>query len=240
MQPQTASWMNKFSAINPHEGLTPEQQDRVRAACAARKAAKQNQSTGPTTEEGKRIASMNARKHGFAGAVMVIDDEDKEAYDAHLESYRQSLLPANQIEADTVRLAANAMWRVDRLTSIETGLIELEMAHNTPHADAMLDQLDIYHYMAIAFMQNTNDTTAIELCRRYLSSAQRDFQRAIDTFYKLRENRVEPAAAAPVKSPRIHLIPGPPNELPSGAAVAIPHATGSRKTTRAERKKLRK
>ena len=136
--------MNKFSAIDPLHPLTQQQFDKAKAAWANRDAARRQAaadgSTGPVTPEGKAISAQNARKHGFAGAKMVIDEEDQTAYDAHLDSYRDSFAPGNQVESDTVRLAANAMWRVDRLTSIETGLIELEMAHNAPQIDAFLEK----------------------------------------------------------------------------------------------------
>jgi hypothetical protein len=224
MKPQTtSSWMNRFSAQNPLQELTPEQAAKARQIRAAREKAKISTSKpGPRTPEGKATSSQNARKHGFAGANMVVDDEDRPAYHAHLDAYHDGLQPANQIEADAVRLAANSMWRADRLTSIETGLLELEMAHHSPHIDAKMQNLTLYHYMAIAFMEQTDSSNSLELCRRYLANAQRDFQRAIDTFYKLKENRIAPppeTAPEPAPEPKdgkIHLIvpknPRPPNE----------------------------
>ena len=66
---------NKFAAIDPTRGFDQEEIKSVTQFMAARDA-----STGPVTEEGKRISALNARKHGFAGAQPVIDDEDKESY----------------------------------------------------------------------------------------------------------------------------------------------------------------
>ena len=208
-------WMNKFAARNPLQGLTPDQAAKARTSYAAREAAKL--STGPRTDQGKAISSKNARKHGFSGAQIVIDDEDQAAYDAHLDAYHQTLEPTNQVEADTVRLAANAMWRIDRLTSIETGILELEMGLHAPHIDAKLQNMTTYHYMAISFMEHTNDTNAADLCRRYLSSAQRDYQRALDLLFKLKEHRLPIAQIAqPEDLPTpavIHIVtPRPPNE----------------------------
>ena len=50
-------------------------------------------STGPRSPEGKAAAAQNARKHGFAGGRVVIADEDKEAYQAHLDAYFDSFQP---------------------------------------------------------------------------------------------------------------------------------------------------
>ena len=206
-----APWMNKFAAQSALTELTPEQADKARKARAAREASKL--STGPRTDTGKAISSLNARKHGFSGARIVVDDEDQPAYDAHLDAYHQSLEPANQIEADTVRLAANAMWRIDRLTSIESGLLELEMGHHCPHIDAKLQNLTVAHYMAIAFREQTIGNNASDLCRRYLSSAQRDFQRAVDLLSKLKDNRVSVVPIVEDPAPEgIHIVTTP-NEL---------------------------
>ena len=202
--------MNKFAAHNPKRDFSEAQLNNVQEAIAARTAAKQL-ATGPISEEGKHTSSLNARKHGFAGAQLVIDEEDRPAYDLHLESYVQAFQPANQPEADAVRLAANALWRVDRLTSIETALFELETAFYRPFNDANLDNLEPRHLQAIAFMQHVDGSNALELARRYLSSTQRDLQRALDIFFKLKENRV---AVIPVANPtKLHIVPRPPNEL---------------------------
>ncbi len=68
---------------------------------------------------------------------MVIDDEDKEAYETHLDAYHRSFRPIGQPECDAVRLIANAMWRIDRLNSIETGLFELEASFHAQQADTV-------------------------------------------------------------------------------------------------------
>jgi hypothetical protein len=198
--------MTKYASVNPHAQLTPEQSEFARKIAAAREASKL--STGPRTEEGKAIASKNAVKHGFAGSVMVIDDEDKEAYEMHLDAYHRSFRPIGQPECDAVRLIANAMWRIDRLTSIETGLFELEASFHAPHIDALMQNLSLHHYYAIAFKEQIGDSNPFELCRRYLSSAQRDFHRAIVTFNLLKENRVTAQEQPPSENRQaIHIVP---------------------------------
>ena len=235
----TSPTMNKYAAADPHAQLTPQQSEFARKVAAARAASKL--STGPTSAEGKAISSKNALKHGYAGATMVIDDEDKEAYDLHLDSYHQCFQPISQPEADAVRLAANAMWRIDRLTSIETGLFELEASYHAPHIDALLQNLSIHHYYAIAFREQIGDSNPIDLCRRYLSSAQRDYHRAIVVFNLLKANRVATVATPPATK-RIHLVTQPqsnqqePNEPTPKPSKPANFIKGSRKA----RKQLRK
>lgn len=240
--------MNKYSAVDPHQQLTPEQSEFARKIAAARAASKL--STGPTSEEGKAISSKNALKHGYAGSTIVIDDEDQEAYNLHLDAYHQTFQPIGQPERDSVRLAANALWRIDRLTSIETGLFDLELSHNAPHIDAMLQNLDIHHYFAIAFKEQIKDSNPIDLCRRYLSSAHRDFHRAITVFNLLKANRIPEPKPEPESAPkRIHIVPKPqlnqqePNELAqtqSKTPKSDNSIKGGHKVRRAQRKHSRK
>src|SRR2546425_7115398 len=103
--------MSDFFA-NPLDRLTGDELERAFKARQNRINARN--STGPKTPEGKAAAAQNARKHGFAGATVVLEGEDQEAYDAHLDSYIARFQPIDQVEADTIRRAANSMWKYDR------------------------------------------------------------------------------------------------------------------------------
>jgi hypothetical protein len=175
---------------NPCEEFSQEQFNRARQAYINRKNARN--STGPTSEEGKQKSSQNARRHGYAGATVVIDEEDREAYNAHLESYIQTFHPVSQPECDSVRRAANAQWRYDRLISIETGILDLDLTVEAPIIDAkVLGTPELHHRLAFGFLANIGTgTNALDLCRRYLNTAQRDIERSIKLFYFLEKNRV--------------------------------------------------
>ena len=212
---------NKFAANDPTDKFSPEQLDHLKKVEAARLASRH--STGPTTPEGKHISAQNARKHGYSGATMVIDEEDRPAYDAHLEGYIQAFQPQNQPQNDAVRLVANAMWRTDRLSTIETSLLDLEIGWNSPFTDIHVTGLHARHHIAIGFLQHTQSSNALDLCRRYLSSAQRDYHRAISTFEKLKEittavslpepETVRQPDPEPAETlPKLHLVQRDPNE----------------------------
>jgi hypothetical protein len=181
---------------DPTDSLSPEQFQRARQAYINRKNA-QN-STGPTSASGKAISSQNARRHGYAGASVVIEEEDRIAYDAHLDSYLQTFHPVTQPECDSVRRAANAQWRHDRLTSIETGLFDLDLSFDAPIIDAkVIGEPEFHHRLALSFLSHLNENARIncplDLCRRYLSSAQRELERSIKLFYFLQKARIDGA-----------------------------------------------
>src|SRR5262249_36550070 len=82
-------------------------------------------SHGPVTNEGKARSSMNALKHGFRSAKVVLAMESQELYDSLLTRYRAAFNPGNQPEYDTVVRMANAAWRLRRVWSMETAQLDL-------------------------------------------------------------------------------------------------------------------
>jgi hypothetical protein len=180
--------------IDINQFLTPEQVEKAKKAYQARQNAQK--SSGPKTEEGKRIAAQNARKHGYASAAIVLTDEDREAYDLHLDSYLASFKPVTQVECDHIRRAADAQWRLDRLTSIETGLLDLQF-----------DNIEFHHYLAITFLEKVKSGNPLDLCRRYQSAAARDSDRAIKMFLILKNDRLKDERALENQSDPNELMP---------------------------------
>ena len=223
--------------VDPTQFLSPEERERAlvnfpatreyEAALAEEKArekeeaAKKARTGGPRTAEGKARSSRNAVKHGFAGANPVISCEDQDAYNEHLDSYVARFQPADQPEADTVRRAAIAMWRLDRLYALETIILNLEASyHAVPSSCILPPNAGPFTRSAVAFRESAGDG-AYDLCRRYIQAATREHDRAIRTFYLLESKRSRPAAAAaPALQPK-QQNKQEPNELPK----TRPHRT---------------
>ena len=89
------------------------------------KASRENakKSTGPRTTEGKARASKNALKHGLTAQDAVIPGEDPAAFDRHLTKLEDTYLPRNYVEKQIVHQIADTMWRIKRLSRIETTVI---------------------------------------------------------------------------------------------------------------------
>ncbi len=220
---------------DPSNQLTAAERERARKAMIARRNAAL--STGPTTAAGKAISSKNALKHGFAAANPVIDIENREAFDAHVSAYMDRFQPIDQVEADTVRRAAIAMWKHDRIVATEAALFNLEFDYHECLIDGRIEvgldqgqmKLDPIHKMAVCFKEAAGDR-AFDLCRRYLIAANRDHDDAIRTFYFLESKRRnnKAAAAETAVAPEQHETPRKPNEPtpqpPQPAPVVAIHA----------------
>jgi hypothetical protein len=93
-------------------------------------------STGPKTEAGKQRSSLNALRHGLTGQVVVMPNEDLQAYRSHLISFTGEYNPQGATEAHLVQALADTSWRLNRVAALETNLLTLGISHGTPFTDA--------------------------------------------------------------------------------------------------------
>jgi hypothetical protein len=93
-------------------------------------------STGPKTEAGKKQSSLNALRHGLTGQIVVMPNEDLQAYQSHLKSFTDEYPPQGATEANLVQALADASWRLNRVAALETNLLTLGLAGAAPLASA--------------------------------------------------------------------------------------------------------
>ena len=80
-------------------------------------------SSGPRTPKGKTRTAQNALKHGLLAQDSVIPSEEAADFDNHLTAIEDSYLPRNRVEKEIVRQIADVMWRMQRLSRIESSAI---------------------------------------------------------------------------------------------------------------------
>ena len=77
-------------------------------------------STGPRTEEGKERVSRNPLKHGLSAVKhVVLDHEDKAAFEALLEAMIEDFVPQTALETELVTRIAALTWRLRRVPEME-------------------------------------------------------------------------------------------------------------------------
>jgi hypothetical protein len=96
------------------------------------------QSTGPRSEAGKKISSLNALRHGLTARVVVLPSEDLAAYGKFSEEFLASLAPETFPERQCAQTIIDTQWRLNRVRSLEEGMLAL--GHNSPAG-----QLDYGH-----------------------------------------------------------------------------------------------
>jgi hypothetical protein len=82
-------------------------------------------STGPVTPTGLDRSSKNATKHGLTGQTLVISLEEREAYNAHVQSYLDHHKPATRRHIQLVQQLADSHWSVHQAFVLQTNAIAL-------------------------------------------------------------------------------------------------------------------
>jgi hypothetical protein len=149
-------------------------------------------SHGPKTEEGRKIASRNAVKHGLYSSIVVLPTESREEFEEMLDAYIHQFQPEGEVERDLVEEMVAAKWRQRRLWAIETDLFEEEMME----AKAKLDD-DQIEYTPITPLtrayDNLSQRPALQLLVRHESRLERAYSRALKHLQELqRARKAEP------------------------------------------------
>jgi hypothetical protein len=86
-------------------------------------------STGPVTEEGKRRSRCNAVRHGLTAETVIGTLEDVEDYRAFEAAIITDYDAQSAVERELVLRLSSLLWRLRRVTTIETGLFEIQADH---------------------------------------------------------------------------------------------------------------
>jgi hypothetical protein len=79
-------------------------------------------STGPVTEAGKAISSLNALKSALTGRTVLLSTDDAAQYQTHTQSYEDHFQPVGPEEQALVQSLADTSWRLARIPGLEMAL----------------------------------------------------------------------------------------------------------------------
>jgi hypothetical protein len=83
-------------------------------------------STGPRTEEGKRIARRNALRHGLTAETVIDGLEDSEDYRGFEAAVIADYDAETAVERELALRLASLLWRLRRIIAIETDLFQIQ------------------------------------------------------------------------------------------------------------------
>ena len=83
-------------------------------------------STGPRTEEGKRISRRNALRHGLTAETVIDGLEDSEDYRGFEAAIIADYDAETAVERELVLRLASLLWRLRRIIAIETDLFAIQ------------------------------------------------------------------------------------------------------------------
>jgi hypothetical protein len=127
-------------------------------------------STGPRTERGRRISSMNALRHGLTAQHVTVFDETEEDFRRFHRELMRVLRPKGAMEAQLSKRAIICAWRLRRVYRIETGMFSKARKSWAPGGPTMAT--DIYTRLS----SQRDDLAKLS---RYEASIERSLRRAL-------------------------------------------------------------
>ncbi|MBV9679208.1 MAG: hypothetical protein JO185_22925, partial [Acidobacteriaceae bacterium] len=132
-------------------------------------------STGPRTEVGKAVSSLNAVKTGLCGrAVLLADEEEAADYREHVERVYAWWKPANVEEHALVQALADTQWRLESIPGLESALYAQARLRGEPvlqHPDPVAQRLLLQAQAEIA------EAKALKNLRLHERRLQRQYEK---------------------------------------------------------------
>jgi hypothetical protein len=171
-------------------------------------------SKGPTTPAGKERSKLNALRHGMCAKCIVLDHESRENFLILMQQHSDLFRPANEVEVGMIEEMCAAYWRQRRAWTIETALLEKQIALQ-PGETAPERMAAAFDHLAAA--------PTLPLLHRYETRQHLMYQRAMRTLIMLRTIPL-PNDPSPISehSPPVAEQPPPVAEQPPPVAEQPP------------------
>ena len=191
-------------------------------------------SQGPKTASGRAKSSRNAVKHGLSSRnPLVLECENQADFQALHDHQMEIHQPANAAEADLVDQMIAARWRILRLQSIETEILDNQMRNKHEIEKEYPSGCPVR--LSAAYAWEVDSSRAIALAARSEARLTRLYQSNYKILRELQAARMQqaqpseaikicnnepktavksdpPARAAGARSPRPHALPDPKSD----------------------------
>src|SRR2546428_518304 len=185
-------------------------------------------SRGPKSAETREKSSRNSLRHGFTSRhTILLECENEDEFQDLEEEFAATYQPATPAEQDLVDEMVAARWRINRIRTIETVIMDCEMVRKKAEIEKTFLQPDSGIHMAMAFRTLAEESNCTALISRYETRLSRMFDRAYRTLRQLQQQPAEPkkqqAEPEPPEPPKpnggIQIAVAPVATLPSAPEV---------------------
>jgi hypothetical protein len=193
-------------------------------------------SRSPVTEAGKRRSSLNAIRHGLTGRVVVLPSEDLHQYQTFSRELVDSLHPQTPLERQLAQTVADQQWRLNRIRSIEDGM--LGCGHHEAAGDFDADSPDTHAALTAARAFRDHSQAFVNLSI-YEQRIHRVMEKALSQLQELQAaRRAEEQALLEeaIKLQKLHQMQGQPYDPQSDGFVYSSTEIDRESTRRALRK----
>ena len=108
-------------------------------------------STGPTSIEGKAKTRLNAKRDGITGQVITLSDEDRPFFEKRKAEFIADFAPKTVMELSLAHSIAWDIWRLDHLRAVEMNMYALGTQDEETTVDSENPQIDTALSGALTF-----------------------------------------------------------------------------------------
>jgi hypothetical protein len=141
------------------------------------------------TEEGKARSSMNALRHGLTARVVVLPSEDMDAYQAFSQEIVDSLDAQTPVERQFAQTVADNQWRINRIRSIEDGMLGLGHFEAAGDFDCPSSEIHSAMTAARAFRNDSKSFVNLSIYEQRLHRAMKESLRQLKELQTERRER---------------------------------------------------
>ena len=144
-------------------------------------------STGPKTEEGKKVAALNARRHHLTGQVTTMTEADRIMHDAFSAAIVENLAPEGAMETQLAQRIATDSWRLNRISAVEDNLYAL--GHSAKSDEIETEDPEIHAAMTAAKVFKA-ESKQLQLLTLYDQRINRNIQKNVAMLQALQSARL--------------------------------------------------
>jgi len=168
-------------------------------------------SQGPKTAEGREKSSANSFKHGLSARnIVVLECENEDDFWMVHNEQMQIHQPATPAEKDLVDQMVAARWRMRRLRSIESALLDSEMIRQKAAIAEKFAQCDRGVQLSEAYTTQANQSRAMALASRHESRLNRMYLSSYKVLRELQAVRMKQSTQPQAPEPTQPEPPTPP------------------------------
>jgi hypothetical protein len=146
-------------------------------------------SKGATSPQGKARSSMNALRHGLTARVVVLPSEDMDAYQAFSKEIVDSLDAQTPVERQFAQTVADNQWRINRIRSIEDGMLGMGHFEAAGNIDVGHPQIHAALTAARAFRDDSKSFVNLSIYEQRLHRSMKESLRQLKELQAERRER---------------------------------------------------
>jgi hypothetical protein len=171
------------------------------------------------TPEGKARSSMNALRHGLTARVVVLPSEDMDAYRAFSKEIVDSLDAQTPVERQFAQTVADNQWRINRIRSIEDGMLGMGHFEAAGNIDFGHPQIHAAFTAARAFRDDSKSFVNLSIYEQRLHRSMKESLRQLRELQTERREKNKTEMDDAIRLLKTQQMKGLPHEAEAGKFV---------------------